>query len=485
MVSPDPQTIILTVPLRNHTPAAVSFCCRIQESTELDRLGESDLRNSASGLALSPSQLRVSSWAPLSMAFQRSQSRSVLPTIWIVFLSLGTSSATWAQNSVDSQGSTPPPVEGRIRIATFNVSMNRSSPEGLLDDLKKGDSQIRKVASIIRLQRPDVLLLNEFDYDAQREALAVFQEAYLQASDDQIAGDPIEYQYSWTDAVNTGEPSGLDFNRNGKTTDPNDAFGFGLFPGQYGMAVLSKRPLDFSGIRTFRKLLWDQMPNASQPLDPKTGQSWYPEEIWKQLRLSSKSHWDIPIAVNGTTIHLLACHPTPPAFDGPEDRNGRRNHDEIRLWADYLTAEHSTWIVDDQGRSGGLSQDARFVIAGDLNADPRDGGSFRGAINQLLDHARINGQVAPSSAGAVEASLRQGRANKQHQGNAAHDTADFSDGQVGNLRVDYVLPSKNLNVVGSGVFWPDEGESGFEFIDCSDHRMVWVDVRVSTSGDGN
>ena len=35
------------------------------------------------------------------------------------------------------------------------------------------------------------------------------------------------------------------------------------------------------------------------------------------------------------TVHFLVSHPTPPVFDGPEDRNGPRNYDEIRFWADY------------------------------------------------------------------------------------------------------------------------------------------------------
>ena len=54
------------------------------------------------------------------------------------------------------------------------------------------------------------------------------------------------------------------------------------------------------------------------------------------LRLSCKIHWDVPVQIGSETVHFLVSHPTPPAFDGPEDRNGRRNHDEIRFWADYI-----------------------------------------------------------------------------------------------------------------------------------------------------
>lgn len=78
--------------------------------------------------------------------------------------------------------------------------------------------------------------------------------------------------------------------------------------------------------------------------------------------------------VNGTTIHVLAAHPTPPSFDGAEQRNKRRNFDEIRLWADYV-ANRADYLYDD----------ANFVILGDYNSDPLDGDSYPGAIDQLLD----------------------------------------------------------------------------------------------------
>ena len=48
------------------------------------------------------------------------------------------------------------------------------------------------------------------------------------------------------------------------------------------------------------------------------------------VRLSSTSHWGVPVDVDGSTVRFLVSHPTPPVFDGAEDRNGTRNHDEIR-----------------------------------------------------------------------------------------------------------------------------------------------------------
>jgi endonuclease/exonuclease/phosphatase family metal-dependent hydrolase len=240
------------------------------------------------------------------------------------------------------------------------------------------------------------------------------------------------------------------------------------------MVVYSRLPIDRARMRSFRLLRWADMPGALLPPD------WYSTESLATLRLSSKSHWDLPIRVSrGRSLHLLASHPTPPAFDGPEDRNGRRNHDEIRLWADYLTAARSDWIRDDQGRRGGLPPGASFVIAGDLNADPHDGGSQPRAIRQLLEHPRIAAEPAPRSAGAPAAALAQGGVNREHAVPAAEDTADFGDTapSPGNLRVDYVLPSRDLIICASGVYWPAAPDAAAAAaLAASDHRLVWIDV---------
>src|SRR5690606_19184872 len=174
--------------------------------------------------------------------------------------------------------------------------------------------------------------------------------------------------------------------------------------------------------------------------------------------------------------HALCSHPTPPAFDGAEDRNGCRHHDEIRFWVDYLTPGSADWIVDDMGTSGGLPSDAKFVILGDLNCDPIDGDARTEALQTLLAHPRVQ-DVAPRSLGGPEQRLKQFGANMQQQGDAGLDTADFDDTVgvgPGNLRVDYVLPSRGLRVMASGVNWPLSHEPLTRLVDASDHRLVWV-----------
>ncbi len=225
------------------------------------------------------------------------------------------------------------------------------------------------------------------------------------------------------------------------------------------MALLSRFPIDRAQTRTFRKFLWRDMPGALLPDNPATPApaDWYSPQELAVLRLSSKSHWDVPVQIGKVTLHLLASHPTPPAFDGAEDRNGKRNHDEIRLWSDYL--DGAPYLRDDAGRNGKFKA-KEFMIMGDQNSDPVDGGSITSAIGALLVHPRIDASFVPKSPGAPEANAAQGGANTAQRGDARSDTADFNDRVAGNLRVDYLLPSKDLRVCGGGVFWPSKADPG-------------------------
>ena len=400
-----------------------------------------------------------------------------LPLLWLIF--------------ANASGVMAAPLQ--IRVATFNSSLNRTSLGQLASDLSvTTNNQAKRIAEIIQRVRPDILLINEFDYDAANPTLALnrFHDNYLAVSQN---GQPVlSYPYRYVAPSNTGIPSGFDFDNNGSVGGAigsnaygNDCFGFGEFPGKYSFAVYSKYPIQTAAIRSFQFFKWQDMPGHVAP------PGFYTAAELAVFRLSSKNHVDLPIEVKpGHVLHLLASHPTPPAFDGGEDRNGRRNHDEIRLWADYIS--NAAYLRDDAGVSGGLAGEQRFVILGDMNADPLDGDSYLTAINQLRNHALVNATANPSSAGGAQQAAAQGGVNASQTGNPAYDTSDFFDGSngAGNLRVDHVLPSKaGFSILGSGVFWPTSSDPLYALLfltgsqtqgnQTTDHRMVWLDVAVT------
>ena len=371
------------------------------------------------------------------------------------------------------------PPAGPVRVAVFNIfelscaKLSQKDAGG-----RANHPQLLSAAEIVQRVRPQILLVNEIDYDAAGDCARLFLEGYLkQPGPAGLAA--LDYPYSVYLPVNTGVRSGLDLNKDGDTEDADDAWGFGNYPGQYGMAVYSSFEIDTAAVRTFQHLEWSRMPGHLMP-DGRDGRpAFYPPAVAEKLRLSSKSHWDVPIKIHGKTLHLLASHPTPPVFDAAEDRNGRRNYDEIRLWADYLSGgEKAAWIVDDAGRSGGLPAGAAFVLVGDLNADPVRGETVAGksqrAIDLLLSHAQVN-PIAPKSEGDRPPRQRPGRPDEPYPGDPKTRTSDYG-------RLDYVLPSRNLEVLGSGVFFPAEGDPLRELVhgpkSASDHNLVYLDLML-------
>ncbi|HZH43367.1 MAG TPA: endonuclease/exonuclease/phosphatase family protein [Lysobacter sp.] len=366
-----------------------------------------------------------------------------------------------------------PRAAATVRVATFNASLYEETAGGLIRRLQGDDAHARRIAAILQRVRPDIVLINEFDYDPAGRAADLFQRRYLEVA--QHGGEPLRYGYRFLAPVNTGVPSGLDLDGSGELGRDDrargeDAWGYGLHPGQYGMLLLSRYPIDAATARTFQHLRWNTMPGARRPRSP-DGRVFHPDTVWTQLRLSSKSHWDVPVETPLGRLHVLAAHPTPPVFDGPENRNGARNFDEIRLWAEYLDGGAKRWLCDDQGRCGGLGAGARFVIVGDLNADPHDGEGEPGAVAQLLAHPRVN-PVAPRSRAAAARATQYGLPRR---GDPSTHTADFGP-RTGTLRVDYVLPSRELRVVDHGVFWPAPDEPDAALAAASDHSLVWVEL---------
>ena len=369
---------------------------------------------------------------------------------------------------------TPAPTNQQaesIRFASYNVALYRSEAGGLEKDLaSKQDTQLQNVAAVIQHVRPDVLALMEFDYNSDEKLLHLFQENYLSIS--QQGDEAIGYPYVISIASNTGVLSDHDLNNDGKIALPDDGYGYGAYEGQYAFALLSKYPIKEEAIRSLQKFRWQNMPGAKKPIY-EDGTSFYEDDEWKDLRISSKNHVDIPVAISDQQdVHVILAHPTPPVFDGAEDRNGKRNFDEIRLLSDYING--ADYLVDDHGNAGGLEQGAAFVVMGDLNADPKAGDSYQGAISQLLDNPRVHqavasGALVPKNAGGTQSITRI-----QEGADPMIATSFFG------LRIDYVLPSANAAVINTGVFWPAEGEALYEQVkdrNASDHLLVYVDVR--------
>jgi hypothetical protein len=336
---------------------------------------------------------------------------------------------------------TRPALAEALRIATYNVDLDRTGPGLLVQDLIGADDlQIAALVRVLVALDADVLLLTSFDFDGGGVALGLLA--------DRLAATGVPYPHRFALRPNTGLQTGFDVDRNGRVGDPRDAQGFGLFSGQGGMAVLSRLPIDEASVQDFSGFLWRDLPGALTEDAP---------DLAAVQRLATTGFWDVPVMTDTGRLNLLVWHATPPVFDGPDDRNGKRNHDEAVFWQLML-----------EGRLPMRAPNGPFVLMGDANLDPSDGEGRREAIVGLLTNPAVQDTLPKGSHGRVE---------PDQAGDPALDTAFYPD--IGGLRLDVVLPSAGLAVTASGVLWPSDADPiAADLAAASLHRPVWVDITL-------
>ncbi|WP_281992326.1 endonuclease/exonuclease/phosphatase family protein [Sulfitobacter geojensis] len=304
-----------------------------------------------------------------------------------------------------------------LRVATYNTELSRKGPGLLLRDLAaRKDPQLLAVLAVIANANADVIALQGIDYDLQNLALAAL-------------ADTLGYPHFFAAPPNAGLMTPLDLDGNGRLGEAADAQGYGRFFGQGSMAILSQHPILTDEVQDFSTLLWRDLPMALLP--QADGKPFPSAEAQAIQRLSSHGHWAVPIQhPTMGRVTILTYHATPPVFDGPEDRNGKRNHDETAFWNRYL-----------DGTFGTVPKD-RFVLMGDANLDPNTGDGIGRAIDNLLSDPRLQDPLP------------------------MQPTVTFS--QTGPMRVDYVLPSADWRVTAAQVTPA--------IPDASRHSLVWVDL---------
>lgn len=304
-----------------------------------------------------------------------------------------------------------------LRLALWQAGLSRAGPGLLLRDALRepgrDDPQIAALRATLDRADADVLVLLAVDWDARLAALAAVN-----------AGLARPYPHLFALAPNTGVATGLDMDGDGRLGGPRDAQGYGRFAGQAGMAVLSRYPLGTA--QDFSQLLWRDLPGAVLPvLDGAPFPSAAAQAV---QRLSTVGHWAVPVDTPAGRLHLLVSHPTPPIFDGPEDRNGLRNHDEARFWMQFLDGGYGT-------------PDGAPVLMTEAGIDPARDQHRPDALRALLGDARLQDPLP-------------GETTTEWKG-------------VGAVRSSFILPAASLRVTDAGVIRDAVA---------SRHALVWVDV---------
>ncbi|MBI2894546.1 MAG: endonuclease/exonuclease/phosphatase family protein [Deltaproteobacteria bacterium] len=373
-----------------------------------------------------------------------------------------------AEPTTDSHsGAAVEPV--RVRLGQFNI---REMTTAKL--LNEDDRQVRAAAEILSRFAPDILSINELQFDLEgvpEAGLPGAPAGTLPGSAcegknarrlaDRLEALHPELRYPYT-VVALGN-SGLPFEATGELPPELLQRGFGEFPGRFNVALVSRFPILHDQVRVIHDFPWRQLPgNRLAQVEEETG-----IVVPDDFPLFEKALVIVPVDVDGVTLHVILVHPVSSGFN---DMNPHRNHDELRGVSLFL-----------DGALPGvepLPAGARFVIVGDLNADPEDGEGIAGAVAQLYEHPLVVAHFASGEGGT---------AGMHPERNSFLSGCGKGDGTIVQnpasrlqLQLDYVLPSVTIGApVASGLFFPSHVESWDDYVlacTASDHRFVWADV---------
>lgn len=399
------------------------------------------------------------------------------------------------QPSVLTVDSTASPQHGKkeqrsekesLRVATVNAGLSEDEEGALAERLEGGqDEAAQMLARNIQKTRPDVLLITDIDTDTH--VPDIFKDQYLaEAQADGEAGSkdlsPLDYRYVYAASTNAGVQSGADLNGNGSTGDAGDAFGVGHFEGQRSMILYSRYPIKQDEVRTFNDLIWSELPGNS--LDTEK----YSKLVRSVLPLNSTSLWDVPLDVDGETVHVVATGLTP---DQGEGADADRRLDQLRFLNMYLSdSDELRDLTDDAGAYGGLEQEANAVVLGALGPD----------LESLDENV---GQKRQDAAEELETFLDSGELDVAKPSSAGAQCEDDASPQIrtildfvcatqyatriggGTSRSDYVAAANGSTVSKSGIeaamsrAVAEKSSAGTSSASSAGaRRMVWADVTL-------
>lgn len=319
-----------------------------------------------------------------------------------------------------------------LRVATVNAGLSEDEEGALAERLEGGqDEAAQMLARNIQTTRPDVLLIT--DIDTSTHVADIFKDQYLaEAQTDGEAGtkdlSPLDYRYVYAASTNAGVQSGADLNGNGSTGDPGDAFGVGHFEGQRSMILYSRYPIKQDEVRTFNDLIWSELPGNS--LDTEK----YSKLVRSVLPLNSTSLWDVPLDVDGETVHVVATGLTP---DQGEGADADRRLDQLRFLNMYLSdSDELRDLTDDAGAYGGLEQEANAVVLGALGPD----------LESLDENA---GQKRQDAAEELETFLDSGELDVAKPSSAGAQCEDDASPQIRTI-LDFVCATQYATRIGGG-----------------------------------
>jgi hypothetical protein len=240
--------------------------------------------------------------------------------------------------------------------------------------------------------------------------------------------------------------------------------GWGEFEGRFNTAVISRFPILRDQARIVTDVAWEDLPDNKIALMKQQTNI----DVPAGFPLFEKGLHVVPVQIGAQVLHLVLLHTVSPAFD---PINPYRNYDELRGLKLFL-----------DGQLPGvepLPPEAKFIVIGDLNADPDDGDGLSGAIQQVLEHPSLVAWM-PEGAGTKG---NNGKYNTYLSGCGNDDGMIPPDPTLKfQMQLDYMLPSSTVGQpLGGEIFFPDfETDKDAYDLACnaSDHRLLSMELEL-------
>ncbi|EQC49786.1 endonuclease/exonuclease/phosphatase family protein [Bacteriovorax sp. DB6_IX] len=321
--------------------------------------------------------------------------------------------------------------------ATVNV-VHWNIKELTTQKLHQDNKQLNAVKDILGEFKYNLLSINELQYDLpnvpKRDYRTKGRNAEVFAKS--LKMEPMEHAISFNQA-NTGNKAkkfkGQYLTKMTKQARKlADQDNFGLFPGQYSTALISKFPIKEEVI--IKDLKWREFNK-----NVKFSKFRRPNgrRIPTGLELFDKTFTDSIIEIEGKEVHVITLHATPAFhFGNRRSPNYERNRDQLRFLEWYLTGgtDIPVKLPKKYSHIKPLNKDAIFIAMGDWNTSIYANNKGSEVLRRLFKSVNL----------WMEKPIH------------THENQNFSAKRL-KLTLDYIA-YRGLKLVDAGIYYPNEEE---------------------------
>lgn len=303
--------------------------------------------------------------------------------------------------------------------------------------LAEDNEQLEAVKNILDEYNFDLLSINELQYDKKGIPDQFYSSEGKNAEKllTKLDKETMDYAISFHQA-NTGNKAKKNskgkyltkMNRQARKLADQD--NFGIFPGQYSTALISRFPIKHEVV--IKDLKWREF---NRKIDLSKYKRPNGRRIPTGLELFDKTFNDTIIEVNGQEVHIITLHTVPSYhFGNKKSPNYKRNSDQLRFLEWYLTGgtDIPVQLPERYKNIKPLPPTAKFIALGDWNTSIYENNEGSQVLRRLFKQVKL----------WIERPAH------------THETQHFGKKRL-KLTLDYIA-YRGLNILDAGIHYPKE-----------------------------